>query len=97
MAAAIAIAAPAAQSAEPDLTTSSPPPIVMEHREYDSYRQVVERTQAMVSDSEARRLVGAFGLDILNVTWEDTGRFLQLCRGAQHQRYDYPGAAAGSY
>jgi len=47
----------------------------MEHREYDSYRQVVERTQAMVSDSEARRLVGAFGLDILNVTWEDTGRF----------------------
>jgi len=81
VAAAIAIAAPAAQSAEPDLTTSSPPPIVMEHREYDSYRQVVERTQAMVSDSEARRLVGAFGLDILNVTWEDTGRFYNSAVG----------------
>jgi hypothetical protein len=75
MATAIAIAAPAAQSAEPELTTSSPPPIVMEHREYENYRQVIERTQSMVSDSEARRLAGAFGLDILNVTWEDTGRF----------------------
>jgi hypothetical protein len=47
----------------------------MEQQQYNRYRQVIERTQAMVSDPEARRLAAALELDILNVTWEDTGRF----------------------
>lgn len=81
VATAVAIAAPEAQSTEPDLTPSSPPPIVMEHRQYESYRQVVERTQTMVSDPEARRLAEVFNLNILNVTWEDTGRFYDSAVG----------------
>jgi hypothetical protein len=40
-----------------------------------SYRRVVERTVGMVSDAEARRLAAQAGLNILNVTWEDTGRY----------------------
>lgn len=75
MAAAVAMVAPAAQAVDPELTTSTPPPIVMEHQNYSRYRQVIERTQAMVSDPIARRLAAALDLDILNVTWEDTGRF----------------------
>jgi len=43
--------------------------------EYESYRKVVTRTCAMVSDRQACRLAARHGLRILNVTWEDTGRF----------------------
>ncbi len=39
------------------------------------YRSVVEQTAGMVSDAEARKLAKRHGLDIVNVTWEDTGRF----------------------
>jgi hypothetical protein len=39
------------------------------------YREAIERTAAMVWDPEAQRLVQKYGLDILNVTWEDTGRY----------------------
>jgi hypothetical protein len=41
----------------------------------DLYSQVIERTKAMVSDPVAQRLAAALDLNILNVTWEDTGRF----------------------
>jgi hypothetical protein len=41
----------------------------------DSYRQVIADTVAMVNDAEAQRLASQHGLNILNVTWEDTGRF----------------------
>jgi len=40
-----------------------------------AYRAAVERTAAMVSDSRAQALAGRLGLDILNLTWEDTGRY----------------------
>lgn len=46
-----------------------------EVKRYTDYRGVVEKTAAMVSDREVRRLCGNHGLNILNVTWEDTGRF----------------------
>ncbi|MEP0901813.1 hypothetical protein [Nodosilinea sp. FACHB-13] len=55
-------------------TESSMPPIV-QRQAYDRYLQVIERTQAMVSDPVARRLAEALNLNVLNVTWEDTGRF----------------------
>lgn len=42
---------------------------------YQDYRQVINKTVAMVSDPAARRLVEQAGLNILNVTWEDTGRY----------------------
>lgn len=40
-----------------------------------SFREVIAQTAAMVYDSTARELAGAHGLQILNVTWEDTGRY----------------------
>src|SRR5688572_3318949 len=39
------------------------------------YSQVVASSAAMVSDPEAQRLAQRYGLQIMNVTWEDTGRF----------------------
>ena len=39
------------------------------------YQTVIEQTMTMVSNPAARRLGQKFGLDILNVTWEDTGRY----------------------
>lgn len=44
-------------------------------KEYQDYKQVVAKTAAMVSDAKARALAGKHGLNVLNVTWEDTGRF----------------------
>src|SRR5689334_12588852 len=41
----------------------------------DSYQEAIHRTANMVSDSEAQRLAHQRGLDVLNLTWEDTGRY----------------------
>ena len=43
--------------------------------EYDAYRDVITKTAAMVGDREAQSLARKYGLQILNVTWEDTGRY----------------------
>ncbi len=43
--------------------------------EYNEYRKVVEKTINMISDGSALKLAQKYGLNILNVTWEDTGRF----------------------
>lgn len=40
-----------------------------------AYRSAVQKTAAMVSDSTAQRMARRHGLDILNLTWEDTGRY----------------------
>jgi hypothetical protein len=42
---------------------------------FDAYRKVVADTAAMVADADAQALARKHGLQILNVTWEDTGRF----------------------
>jgi hypothetical protein len=39
------------------------------------YTEAIQRTAAMVWDPEAQRLVDKYGLNILNVTWEDTARY----------------------
>ncbi len=39
------------------------------------YADVIRDTAAMVWDDEALRLAANYGLDIINVTWEDTGRY----------------------
>ncbi len=44
-------------------------------RSPDAYRRTVEQTAAMVSDREAREYAARHGLQVLNVTWEDTGRY----------------------
>lgn len=40
-----------------------------------SYRDTVLKTAGMTHDEQTRSLASKFGLDVLNVTWEDTGRF----------------------
>ncbi|MEZ0228541.1 MAG: hypothetical protein ACAI25_07930 [Planctomycetota bacterium] len=40
----------------------------------EPYANVVAKTAGMVGDSEAQALASKHGLQILNVTWEDTGR-----------------------
>jgi hypothetical protein len=40
-----------------------------------AYREAITRTAAMVWDQQAQRLAAAHGLNVLNVTWEDTGRY----------------------
>lgn len=40
-----------------------------------AYRQVIRDTASMSSNSEAQALAQKYGLQILNLTWEDTGRY----------------------
>jgi hypothetical protein len=40
-----------------------------------AYRQAIARTAGMVNDSTAQRLADKHGLNVLNLTWEDTGRY----------------------
>ncbi|MEO1210866.1 MAG: hypothetical protein AAFX78_15185 [Cyanobacteria bacterium J06638_20] len=42
---------------------------------YDAYQQVVQDTSNMVYDQSIWNLVRRYDLDIMNVTWEDTGRY----------------------
>lgn len=43
--------------------------------EYDAYRTVIHDTVGMVRDGGARALARRHGLEIVDLTWEDTGRF----------------------
>lgn len=41
----------------------------------EDYLQAIRRTSEMVSDGDAQRLAAARGLQVLNLTWEDPGRY----------------------
>lgn len=41
----------------------------------DSYREAVHKARSMTHDPRTRELVRQQGLDLLSVTWEDTGRY----------------------
>jgi hypothetical protein len=45
------------------------------------YETVVNRVAEMVWDSSVWDMASAYGLDIVNVTWEDTGRYYGSCWG----------------
>jgi hypothetical protein len=45
------------------------------------YKSVIQKTASMVSDRTAQNLAHKHGLNILNVTWEDTGRYKNSCVG----------------
>ncbi|PZO60435.1 MAG: hypothetical protein DCF15_01895 [Phormidesmis priestleyi] len=47
----------------------------MSTADYMEYGQVIERTKSMIRDPEAQRLAGSSNLQILDITWEDTGRY----------------------
>src|SRR5262249_31793485 len=42
------------------------------HRQY---HMAIQRTERMASDARIAALAHEFGLNVVNVTWEDTGRF----------------------
>lgn len=50
-------------------------PIVSDISDYQQYAQVIERTKSMLRDPEAQRLAAEHDLQIMDITWEDTGRY----------------------
>ncbi len=44
-------------------------------KDYNVYSSVVAKTVGMVNDQKAVSLATRYGLNVLNVTWEDTGRY----------------------
>lgn len=50
-------------------------PRIVRRNQFNNYRQVIERTRSMISDQTSQTLADRWGLDILDVTWEDTGRY----------------------
>jgi len=50
-------------------------------KKYEQYFQVIQKTAGMVCDSQAQALINKYGLNICNVTWEDTGRYKGSCVG----------------
>jgi hypothetical protein len=47
----------------------------------DDYTTVVNRVANMTWDSEISEMVSQYGLNVVNVTWEDTGRYYGSCWG----------------
>ncbi|MGB3300194.1 MAG: hypothetical protein WBA76_18180 [Phormidesmis sp.] len=62
---------------EPDITPSNPKraPLISNISEFKQYGEVIERTKSMIRDPESQRLAGKHDLQILDLTWEDTGRY----------------------
>ncbi|NEZ62522.1 hypothetical protein D0962_06955 [Leptolyngbyaceae cyanobacterium CCMR0082] len=50
-------------------------PRIVRRQQFEDYRQVIERTRSMIYDQSSQTLADRWGLDILDVTWEDTGRY----------------------
>lgn len=50
-------------------------PVLAQEKTNPDYEQVVSRVAGMTTDPAARELAAKYGLDIINITWEDTGRF----------------------
>ncbi|MDQ7824884.1 MAG: hypothetical protein RDV48_18945 [Candidatus Eremiobacteraeota bacterium] len=44
-------------------------------KDYKAYQSVIQQCASMVGNGEAQKLAQRHGLQILNVTWEDTGRY----------------------
>ncbi|MEB3212729.1 MAG: hypothetical protein VKL39_15320 [Leptolyngbyaceae bacterium] len=42
---------------------------------YERYRRVIQQTVNMAYDANAQQLANQYDLNVLNVTWEDTGRY----------------------
>ncbi|HXV96875.1 MAG TPA: hypothetical protein VEC93_00525, partial [Anaerolineae bacterium] len=46
-----------------------------------AYLAAIQKTTTMVADEQAQSLAAQYGLNILNVTWEDTGRYYNSAVG----------------
>lgn len=90
-----------ALSVTPPGESSAQPPRPIETNDLDrrkddpDYLQVIQATKSMISNPQAQQLADRYGLDILDITWEDTGRFYNSAVGPnisdmtiQVQQYD---------
>ena len=50
-------------------------PTVLTPAQFKDYAGAIAKTAAMTRDARAQQMARKLGLDILNVTWEDTGRY----------------------
>ncbi len=62
------------ENSSPD-SDREPAPLVTDTSDYADYSQIIDRTKSMIRDPEAQRLATEKGLQILDITWEDTGRY----------------------
>lgn len=53
----------------------APSPVMATETPEESLQKAVRQTIRMVHDQASQKLADKFGLDIVNVTWEDTGRY----------------------
>ncbi len=51
------------------------PEIAISLDNYRAYKAVIDQTRSMISNPTAQRLATQLGLNILDLTWEDTGRY----------------------
>jgi hypothetical protein len=58
----------------PLLRAETPLPPREAERVFKEYKQVIDRTAGMVADQAVQKRAAAFGLQVLNLTWEDTAR-----------------------
>ncbi|MDD5746340.1 MAG: hypothetical protein PHO30_03650 [Candidatus Omnitrophica bacterium] len=56
-------------------TLCLPPRVFAHHSQYRDYTSVIQRTAGITGDRKATELARKHGLQILNLTWEDTGRY----------------------
>ncbi len=73
--AALAAAIGATKPAEADTAKGANPKRAAVPASAPDYRKAVQKTATMTNDRDAQRIAQHFGLNILNLTWEDTGRF----------------------
>ncbi|MEM6452732.1 MAG: hypothetical protein AAF703_20745 [Cyanobacteria bacterium P01_D01_bin.105] len=64
-----------ASTPTPSVPETDPAPLITDISNYREYGEVIERTKSMIRDAEARRLAAGHDLQIMDVTWEDTGRY----------------------
>lgn len=50
-------------------------------RPADEYWEAIQRTAGMVGDPQAQALAAEYGLNLINLTWEDTGRYYNSAVG----------------
>ncbi len=57
-------------------TVPAPPkPAVLSPAQFADYQRAINKTAALTRDAKAQQMARKLGLDILNVTWEDSGRY----------------------
>ena len=66
-----------AETASPSISEPAmdEPARIVLRQQFEQYQQVIERTRSMIYDTEATTLAQRWGLNILDITWEDTGRY----------------------